>query len=435
MKHIALLPLLCLLLVPASAAPQPTAPNTPLIRLTGSGWEAGFRNGVLVSLRNRLCGETFAVPSAPAPLTGVRRGSETVLATEGAETNARLTVSTKRLDAAWTGGVQLTQTTAAAGDFLALNQEVTALTPPLVGVQWGLASIPRDVTVLVPGHSGLAFGPGTPDGVWRFDYPSSWEAQFVLLQGKQGGFLISARDTVPLFKRLTVRRNAGVTSLEFETQATAPFEAVRAVRSVTWNIRPYRGSWQVGARLYREWAERAFGLAAIRATRPRWAAKIRCVCTVPMETQLLDELARRLNPAQTLLYIPSWRRDGYDRNYPDYTALPEFGAWLTHAHALGFRVMAHVNYFGCDPLNPLYQQFKSQQLRDPFSKEPLWWDWNRATPPIKFAYINPASRAWRQLFVSRMKEFCTRYPVDALHLDQTLCMYNDHNGTLDGMNS
>ena len=30
----------------------------------------------------------------------------------------------------------------------------------------------------------------------------------------------------------------------------------------------------------------------------------------------------------------------------------------SEAHALGFRVMPHVNYFGCDPENPLYEQFK-----------------------------------------------------------------------------
>jgi hypothetical protein len=95
--------------------------------------------------------------------------------------------------------------------------------------------------------------------------------------------------------------------------------------------------------------------------------------------------------------------------------------------------MPHVNYFGCDPKNPVFAQFKAYQARDPFSKELLWWEWP-AEPPIKFAYINPASRAWRELFVARLKEVVSRHHVDAFHLDQTLSIYNDANGLVDGMN-
>ncbi|MCX6906880.1 MAG: DUF6259 domain-containing protein [Verrucomicrobia bacterium] len=261
-----------------------------------------------------------------------------------------------------------------------------------------------------------------------------WEAQFVLLQGKRGGFLIMSDDTTMQFKELVVRRRGGHMTLSFETQAPAPFANVREVKSVTWRLRPYRGSWLDGARLYREWAEKAFDIAAARATQPKWARDIRVVVIVPMEMELLDELAKRLKPEQTLLYVPHWRRDGYDRNYPDYTADAKFGSWNERAHALGFRVMPHANYFGCYPLHPLYEKFKGQHMRDRFSNEPLWWLWDRAEPVIKFAYINPASRAWRELFVSRMKELCAKHRVDALHLDQTLCIFNDNNGLMDGMN-
>ncbi|MCX7825466.1 MAG: hypothetical protein N2689_07895 [Verrucomicrobiae bacterium] len=97
-------------------------------------------------------------------------------------------------------------------------------------------------------------------------------------------------------------------------------------------------------------------------------------------------------------------------------------------------MMPHVNYFGCDPLHPLYEKFKPQQMRDPFTRELLWWLWDRARPAIQFAYINPASRAWRELFVARMKELCAKHRVDALHLDQTLCIFNDDNGLMDGLN-
>jgi hypothetical protein len=33
-----------------------------------------------------------------------------------------------------------------------------------------------------------------------------------------------------------------------------------------------------------------------------------------------------------------------------------------------------------------------------------------------------------------MADLCRRFPVDALHLDQTLCIFNDHTGRIDGLN-
>ena len=374
----------------------------------------GLRDGVLVRLQNRLTGETFVASNGAVPVAGVRVARDKVLATGEA--------------------VQVRQQVLTEGNDLVIHQEAAVRTPPLVGVSWGIAELAEGVEVLVPGHSGLRLGTGAPDGEHRFTWPMSWEAQFVLLQGKRGGFLVMSDDTTMQFKELVVRRRGGRMTLTFETQAPAPFASVREMKSVTWRLRPYRGSWLEGARLYREWAEKAFDIATARATQPKWARDIRAVVIVPMEMELLDELAGRLNPEQTLLYVPNWRRDGYDRNYPDYTADAKFGPWNERAHALGFRVMPHVNYFGCDPLHPLYGKFKAQHMRQAFTHEPLWWLWDRTDPVIKFAYINPAHRAWRELFVGRMKEFCSKYRVDALHLDQTLCIFNDDNGLMDGVN-
>ena len=79
--------------------------------------------------------------------------------------------------------------------------------------------------------------------------------------------------------------------------------------------------------------------------------------------------------------------------------------------------MLHVNYFGVDPLNPLYKKFEPHQVRDPWGDhEKLWWLWTRAEPEIRFAYINPASQAWRRYFVDAMVKLCRTYHIDSLHL-------------------
>ena len=38
-----------------------------------------------------------------------------------------------------------------------------------------------------------------------------------------------------------------------------------------------------------------------------------------------------------------------------------------------------------------------------------------------------------RFFTEAMVELCRHTQADALHLDQTLCIYNDHNGRIDGL--
>ncbi|MCP4641018.1 MAG: hypothetical protein GY851_11320, partial [bacterium] len=154
-----------------------------------------------------------------------------------------------------------------------------------------------------------------------------------------------------------------------------------------------------------------------------------------LDTTIIEQLAERLDPKQTMLYIPSWRAAGYDRDYPSYDAFVDgLLPFMDRAHELGYRVMLHVNYFGVDPLNPLYEQFEPYHVRSPWgTHEKEWWLWTRADPVIRFAYINPACKAWRDVFVERMVALRAATGVDALHLDQTLCIFNDHNGLIDGM--
>ena len=319
----------------------------------------------------------------------------------------------------------------ATGDVI-ITQTGESSQKKLAGISWGIADIPDHFEVLVPGCSGQRFSATAPAGRREFDYPMMWETSFVLLQGREGGFLIRAEDDPPRYKNLTVEHARKSFRLRFESRNIAPFEDKDQIESSRWRITPYRGSWQTGAVIYRKWIEAHRQLTPLAQQQPAWVGNTRLVVTMRLDPLLLPDLARRCNPAQTLLYITGWRRDGYDRNYPDYTAVTNLDAFVTEAHRLGFRVMAHVNYFGCHPENPVYEQVKHAHMRDPFTGTLLWWEWP-ANPPIKFAYINPASRAWREVFVERMKEVVRLHKVDALHLDQTLCIFNDANGLVDDM--
>lgn len=302
------------------------------------------------------------------------------------------------------------------------------------GVSWSTGAIPLDYAILVPGNSGLRLTRATPGGTHTFDYPMGWEAQLVVVEGPQCGFSIWADDPQGRFKRLTVERRSDGWHLTLTAINDAPFDALTACESIPWHVNVYRGDWRVPAGRYRAWMEEHFRPTPVARQRPEWVRDIRCLLIVDADPQILAPLAERVDPRQTVLYVPAWRAAGYDRDYPSYDRpIDGLGEFFEAAHRLGFRVMLHVNYFGVDPLNPLFARFEPHQVCDPWGKhEKLWWLWERAEPVIRFAYINPAYKPWRDEFVRAMTELCRRFPVDALHLDQTLCIFNDHQGRIDG---
>jgi hypothetical protein len=400
--------------------------------------EIGVERGIVNLLVNRIAGETFSVSEAP-PLTGVRHLKSGEVWSNRPQLEHRQYEQDLLIELRWreqgTGNVLQTRLRAQPEGDVLVTQKADCTLPGLVGLQWGLV-IPDSCELLVPGYSGLRLSADSDFQPMQFNYPMEWEAQFVLIQGKRGGFLIYAEDNAEHFKRLFVQHRRRQFWVGFETWCTAPFDKIQQAESVRWRICAYSGSWLHGAAMYRRWAEETFGLAALRRTQPGWVDDIQTVIIDNGDDMdKMRPLAERLNPRQTLLYIPDWRRDGYDRNYPDYTPREDFPQRMEQARRLGFRIMLHVNYFGCTPENPVYEQMKPYHFRDPLSGNLLYWDWQRADPPIKFAYINPAAKAWRELFVKRMVELCRLLKPDALHLDQTLCIYNDRNGLIDGMNA
>ena len=418
---------------------QPSAAAT----LESAGLSVEVRDGSLVALTNRLTGESvLTADRTPRAAAGLHRLPERLLSLSDAQHTADThQQGVNRDQAVWRkasgelrGRLQTQfQIEDATGDLL-VTQHGTTEEPGLCGVSWELDAIPDRLQILVPGNSGQAFGADSPRGRREFDYPSGWESPFVLVQGAQGGLLVRAEDAQYRFTHLEVDHSRRRFRLRFESRAFAPFDSVRTLTSSHWRITPYRGDWREGTRRYRGWLQARYAPVPLAQQTPAWVRDIQFVVIMNHDAGLLPELAKHCRPAQTLLYVPSWRKDAYDRNYPDYEASATFGPFVTEAHRLGFRVMPHVNYFGCDPQHPLYERFRPWQVRDPFTKELQWWDWDKADPPIRFAYINPASRAWRELFIGRMVEIQRRFSVDALHLDQTLCIYNDANGAIDGRN-
>ena len=299
---------LLLAATPLSAA-QPASLETRTCAVTVS-------NGVVVGFSNRLSGETLVrAPGQESGLSALHRLNQGDLRVEQA---GRLTHSNGvgRLEwsAEWeqpgrgaTGWMRTRfESEPGTGDIL-VQQEGRLTTNGLVGVSWGMASVPDQYEVLVPGCSGQRFGADAPAQRRTFDYPMMWEAPFVLIQGQRGGVVIWADDQTHRFKSLVLEHSQRAFRLRFESRNFAPFEDKSDIVSSRWRMRAYAGNWQAGATIYRQWAKARFGLVPLEDKGPAWAREIGFVVIMGLDPALLKDLASHCNPPQTLLYLAGWR--------------------------------------------------------------------------------------------------------------------------------
>jgi len=406
-----------------------------------------FQRGVLVSAANNLTGEVYSSGTPAADGTGlVWLKGNPIDARSARSCDARRTPGGAEFELRWDEGRSLrTQVgvDAATGDLI-IRQKGSTGKGGLYGCAWAVTGLSDDaVEVILPATSGIRLGKGAPIQSRLFNWPAIWEAQLVIVQGRKGGFCVWAEDDRFTFKGIRVRYEQGRFALELRTYNEGPLAERREVESVKWHINCYRGDWRVPAGRYRDWMERTYRLVPLRRQRPGWVKDIAFVVTLGggrtpehMEKQkeVLRELARLVEPRKTLLYTPDWRRDTYDRNYPDYTACEGFRGLVDAAHRLGFRVMAHTNYVGCCPENPRCEELKPFWMHSLRTGEPLIWKWRWANPPKLIYFIHPGSSEWRRLFTARCRDIVRNCGVDAIHLDVSLCIPNARDCRVDGMN-
>ena len=178
---------------------------------------------------------------------------------------------------------------------------------------------------LIPAHAGIYFDQNAAAPL-SMEYPTHWEAQFVVYETSQGGVLIYAQDPRPYFKRVQASRQYGTLDLGLEVFALGPWAKATSTPPIQWHIRAFKGSWQTAVDSYTNWSSTVMA-KRIASPHPSWAKTIKAVITIidPV-SDYIDALAKKLNPAKTLLYLVNWRNDSYDVNYPDYTPGPSTAA-------------------------------------------------------------------------------------------------------------
>ena len=391
---------------------------------------ARFEYGVLVHFHNKLTQETYTQGRSNAS-TLIKVGNDGFLAYGVDPEIRRLSPLEYRLTYRRNDTILrlFIGIDAQTGDIL-IRQIGVAPGGHLERIMWGVGNLShRTVDLILPVSGGQRFT--GKDISRKFDYPEIWETQLAVLQGQRGGIFIRSEDTQYQFKTLEYSSKDGDFYLNFWSIPLAPFDHRTRVETSTWRLNAYRGDWQVPALEYREWMDTGFQ----PPDRNAWLEDIECIIKDhgALDVEKLRHLNRLVDAPKTLIYLVEWRDAGYDLYLPDYTPKKDFGHFIAEAQRYGFKVMVHTTMNGVSENHPLYGELEKYQVRHPWTGEKDGYLWEDPTNPRRFAYINPASRLFREVLVSALKRLCETYPIDALHLDISSRTPNVVNGVIDGL--
>jgi len=320
----------------------------------------------------------------------------------------------------------------------------------ILACRWNLPGVRDDLKLVAPLFQGvrLALDDELIRGR-RWPWPFQWEAALAILEGEGGGFWVHAEDERYRYKALTVGDEPG---LAFDTEAYGPLERSLAAGGLVWRINVFEGDWRIPAGTYREWLRQACDFDRRREQRPEWLQGLRlaigwCGSTrrgAGVAVDLLDALAERIEPGKVLIHLSNWRTDGYDQNYPTYTASKEGRAFIEKGSEMGFHVMPHCNSIDMDPTHPVYPLVRDYQYREPIHQKRQGWAWDMdrhasLTVPNSNASllehsrekvmvkIHPGLGLWRSILCESVQTGLTPVATDIVFLDVTLCTWNLHN--------
>ena len=422
------------------AAAQLSA-NATSLTVTTTNSVATFSGPDLTGLVNSLTGESYLIHPSSGQLAGVN----TIASTGQTLQASNWTIGSE----AGTGHPIATITCQDATRTLILRVKVDPVSQEVVlrlsasttvaglrDASWSIAGLNLDTgRLILPSDTGIVLDRAHPNlGPWTPLYPNNWHAQMAVYETTHGSFVFYSTDTQANFKQLrTSTRGSSSIDVTVATEAVAPWPSATAVPTIEWRLKSFSGDWRAAAAVYRDW---------LLANRPPlsnaahpWVSDITTVVTLPSDTALLAPLAAVLIPSQTLLYLVDWRVDPFDVDYPDYTPRAGMASFISAAHTLGFKVMLHLDAIGVSPGNPSYPAMQPYQARSSETLALLGWQWDLSPSlPGRFAFINPAAPAFRNLMIASIAAGISGLNADALHLDISSSAINDGNGLIGGLN-
>jgi hypothetical protein len=420
---------------------------------------AQINKGFLTSLTSKSTGEELVrAPDHPAgaPLELVYRSDEIVRLDEskfGAiKTHAISRHRAEIVFHSWDGdGVIAVSVDPLSGDIL-IEPSAFSSRPGVRACRWNLVGLRPDLELVAPFFQGIRLKLDDSlirDSHWA--WPFFWEAGLFMLQGREGGFWVHTQDTRYRYKAIHVGSPTDPHRIGLDTEAYGPIDNNLGAGGLAWRLNVYHGDWTIPADQYRAWLYRVYDLRTAEAARPPWIHDVTfAVSWCPGSPDILDALARRLDPRRVLIHYPNWRTDPYDENYPAYVPSEAAKQFIAKGQAMGFKIMPHFNAIDMDPSHPAYAYLSDFQYRGIDKQDLRGWSWfqgrglgvpesnasrlqNRDKKVM--VKIHPGLGTWRSILGRNILDAARELSLDTVFIDVTLVSHNLHNCLVDGMTS
>ncbi len=341
----------------------------------------------------------------------------------------------------------------ATGDIL-FEPSAWSMQTGIAGVGLIVSGIRSDLECVAPFQQGVRLPLSHPQMQGKSaEWAHSWEAAFLVLAGAGSGFSIQAWDEQKLFKSVHIGHEKHPQSVTVVTNAYGPWEANRCVGNLCWRISAYQGDWTFPVIRYRDWFWHAFRLEEAARMRPEWLDDIRlAVSWCPTNLDLLDALAKKIDPREVFIHLPNWRDLVYDQDYPDFTPGVQGRAFIEKARRLGFHVAPHANNCQMSPDHPFFFQARDFCTRAPADLRWGGWSWlpvkgwGSFGPPQSYSQM-PANKEWnvlvnvhlawspwRRQLTRQTAELARDLDLDSFFVDVSQLIHNSDNAILENLN-
>jgi len=423
--------------------------------------EVAFEGVRIVSIKDAVTGEEFLDRGLGADVPGLtlihQNGKESALGVHPLASEVHTHVLSERIAEIvlndWECDVSLrVSIDDELGDIL-VEPSAWTLQGGIYGLALNIPGIRSDLDVVGPFQQGARLPITHPQMQGkRADWPNTWEAGFLVFQGRGSGFSVQTWDDHFIFKQVRIGHAQDPHTVSFVTQAYGPLERNQCVGNLAWRIAVHRGEWEVAVARYRDWYWRAYRLDEALALRPSWLSEIKlAISWCPTDMGLLDALAHRIEPSQVFIHLPRWRPFKYDQDYPTYTASSEARAFIAKARAMGFHVAPHTNSCQISPDHPFFFQARDFCTRSPTDLRWGGWSWlplegwSSFGPPQSASQmashkdwnvlvnVHPAWSPWRRELTRQVAELIRELDLDSIFVDVSQYIHNSDNAVLEGL--
>jgi len=339
-----------------------------------------------------------------------------------------------------------------SGDIL-IEPSAWTMQGGISGIAMNVPGIRRNLEAVGPFQQGARAPLTHPQMAGKkADWAANWEAGFLILAGANAGFSVQTWDEHYIFKGVRIGHDKSPHAATFVTYARGPWEMNRCVGNLCWRISAYRGDWTVPVKRYRDWCWRAYRLEEAARMRPPWLDDIAlAISWCPTNLDLLDALAKRIDPHRVFIHLPHWRPYQYDQDYPAYVPSEAGRTFLDKARALGYHTAPHLNTCQMSPHHPFFFQARDFCTRTPGDLRWGGWSWlpvkgwGSFGPPQSYSLmpehkdwnilvnVHLAWSPWRRQLTRQVADLIRELALDSVFVDVSQLIHNSDNAVLENL--